>query len=174
MSVPELPGHVEVSPLVPQFIPTTDKVSDVMLSLLDLKPGQLLLEPGSGDARNLIKAAQRYGCRGIGYEISPVLVKESRKKVKEAGLESMIEIIHDTYMNADFSIADGVFIYLYPSDMIKIEQKLLKEVQRPLKLVSNTFTFPNLKPVKVDNSAEYGVYYYEFDPNKIKGGERGR
>lgn len=171
MSVPDLPDHLEYPQLVPQFIPTSDKVSDLMLKLLDLKPFQVLLEPGSGDARNLIKAAQKYGCRGIGYEISKVLVEESRKKIEETDLGGLIEIVQDTYMNADLSKADGIFIYLYPSDMDKIEQKALEEGKEGLKIVSNTFSLPNLKPGKVDNSAGYKVYYYELKPRQVQLGQ---
>ena len=54
------------------YLPTLKKQQQEALDLLDLQPGQLLLELGSGDGRLLRMAADR-GINVIGYEINPIL-----------------------------------------------------------------------------------------------------
>ena len=54
------------------YLPTLKKQQEEALDLLDLQPGQLLLELGSGNGRLLRMAADR-GISVIGYEINPIL-----------------------------------------------------------------------------------------------------
>ena len=59
------------------FLPTLKGRTGDALDMLDLKPGELLLELGSGDGRLLREAAKR-GIRSIGYELNPLLVIYSK------------------------------------------------------------------------------------------------
>src|SRR6478672_10765863 len=54
------------------FLPTLRPQIDTALNLLDLKPGQTILELGCGDGRVLIAAATR-GIYAVGYELNPLL-----------------------------------------------------------------------------------------------------
>jgi 16S rRNA A1518/A1519 N6-dimethyltransferase RsmA/KsgA/DIM1 with predicted DNA glycosylase/AP lyase activity len=59
------------------YLPILRRDSDRLLKLAGLKPGQTLIDLGSGDGR-LLKAAAAQGIRCIGYEINPYLVFISR------------------------------------------------------------------------------------------------
>src|SRR5690554_3061153 len=70
------------------YLPTLKSQKETALDMLDLKPGQTLLELGSGDGRVARSAAKR-GVKVVGYELNPFLVILSRivtwkyrKKVK--------------------------------------------------------------------------------------------
>ena len=54
------------------FLPTLKKQIDEALDLLDLKPGETMLELGCGDGRILLAATQR-GLSVVGYELNPIL-----------------------------------------------------------------------------------------------------
>ncbi|HEU4984185.1 MAG TPA: class I SAM-dependent methyltransferase, partial [Nitrososphaera sp.] len=56
----------------PPYLPTLRRNIDAALDLLDLKPGQTMLDLGSGDGRVLVAAAKR-GINVVGIELSPVL-----------------------------------------------------------------------------------------------------
>ena len=47
--------------------------------------GETLVDLGCGDGRIVVAAAQRYGCRAIGYDIDPQRVKEARARITAAG-----------------------------------------------------------------------------------------
>ena len=55
------------------YVPTLDRQGKIALELLDLKPGQTLLELGSGDGKMLVLAA-RAGLNVVGIELNPLLV----------------------------------------------------------------------------------------------------
>ncbi len=54
------------------YVPTLKKQVEDALDLADVKPGECLVELGSGDGRVLIAAAKR-GCSCIGYELNPIM-----------------------------------------------------------------------------------------------------
>jgi hypothetical protein len=54
------------------FLPTLKPQIIIALDLLDLKPGDTLLELGSGDGRVLVAAARR-GLNVVGYELNPIM-----------------------------------------------------------------------------------------------------
>jgi Histone methylation protein DOT1 len=60
------------------FIVTPDHVALAMLEIANVGPNDSLIDLGSGDGRIVILAAKRYGARGLGVEIVPDLVRQSR------------------------------------------------------------------------------------------------
>jgi SAM-dependent methyltransferase len=68
------------------FVVTPDHVTRAMLDLAGVKPGDFVIELGSGDGRIVITAARHYGARGLGVEIVPELVERSRRNATQAGV----------------------------------------------------------------------------------------
>src|SRR5690606_26664597 len=55
----------------PPYLPTRKKSINSALDMLELKPGQTMLDLGAGDGRVLAAAARR-GVNAVGIELSPV------------------------------------------------------------------------------------------------------
>ena len=68
------------------YLPSTSVAVDEMLRLANTGPGDLVVDLGSGDGRLVISAARDYGARGLGIEIDPKLVTESRENAQKAGV----------------------------------------------------------------------------------------
>lgn len=137
------------------YVPTLKKTKLEALDMLDLKPGQRLLELGSGDGRVLVAAARR-GWRATGYELNPLLVVFSyfytfkyRKNVK---------IIWGNFWLVKLPAADGIYVFLLSKYMDKLDKKIEQDCPRPLKLVSNAFMIPAKKPQKSSGSLSLYVY----------------
>jgi precorrin-6B methylase 2 len=64
------------------FVPTPPEVVDRMLELAEVKTGDVLYDVGGGDGRIVIRAAKKYGTRGVGIEIDGELVDRSRAQAK--------------------------------------------------------------------------------------------
>src|SRR5580704_17655540 len=64
------------------YLPTLKDQVPKALELIDLTPGQVLLELGSGDGRVLIVAAEQ-GLHVVGYELNPLLVIYSWLKTRK-------------------------------------------------------------------------------------------
>jgi predicted RNA methylase len=59
------------------FVPTPIEVVDQMLELAEVKKGDIVYDLGSGDGRIVIRAAKKYGARGIGIEMDQTLIDKS-------------------------------------------------------------------------------------------------
>ena len=63
------------------YVASPVRVVDVMLDLAKVKPGEVVLDLGSGDGRILITAVEKYKAKAIGIEISPRLVAEATRRI---------------------------------------------------------------------------------------------
>jgi hypothetical protein len=137
------------------YLPTLKKQQREALDLLSLKPGQLLIELGSGDGRILREAARR-GVNSIGYELNPLLVIYS--KLACWPQRKLIKIRWRNFWHISTSQADGIYTFLLDRYMTKLDKKIVAEVEKPLNLVSYTFEIPGRKFVKKQN----GLFLYHF------------
>ena len=93
------------------YFPTTPHGVSVMLKLADIKPGEKIVDLGSGDGRILIAAA-KMGADAVGYEINPVLVRQSRRAIARAGIRAVVH--WESFWNVDLSEFDVVIVYGIP------------------------------------------------------------
>jgi len=138
------------------YLPTLKKQQQEALDLLSLKPGQLLIELGSGDGRILKEAAHR-GVRAIGYEINPFLVIYS--KINCFRQRKLVKTHWRNFWNISISPADGVYTFLLDRYMLKLDKKIISEMEKPLNLVSYCFKLPGRKSIKKQS----GLLLYHFD-----------
>jgi len=152
-----------------------------MMKLADLKPNDLVIDLGSGDGLFVIEAARR-GAKAVGYEINPILVWWSRRKIRYAAkrasheigllgrnesetfattslpiikslhLEERAKIHHQSFWQADLSGATCVMLYGITGMMGRLEKKLKKELRPGTKIISNGFSFPNWDEAKKENN----------------------
>lgn len=138
------------------FLPTLTNRVDDALDLIDLKPGQTLLELGSGDGR-LLRAAAKRGIHGVGYELNPILVIWSRLLNRK--YKGMITVKLGNFWQATWPEFDGVYVFLLNPYMAKLDTRLTQESQsKTIKLVSFAFQIPDMKPVNEIN----GMFLYEY------------
>jgi cyclopropane-fatty-acyl-phospholipid synthase len=81
------------------------KKIDHILTKIQLKPGQRLLDIGCGWGALVIRAAQKFGARCVGVTLSDNQYELARERVKQAGLEGQVEIRLQDYRD----VADGPF-----------------------------------------------------------------
>ncbi|SFL42525.1 SAM-dependent methyltransferase [Rugamonas rubra] len=68
------------------------KKIDHILRKVELRPGQRLLDIGCGWGALLLRAAEQYGARGVGVTLSQNQYQLARQRVRQAGLEHLVEI----------------------------------------------------------------------------------
>jgi len=74
---------------------------DHILKKLQLKPGEKLLDIGSGWGWLIIRAAQEYGVRATGITISEEQYKESLVRIKNLGLTEKVDVQFLDYLDLD-------------------------------------------------------------------------
>jgi SAM-dependent methyltransferase len=102
------------------YVGTPYDVVSEMLHMAQVKKDDLVVDLGCGDARMLVLAAQKYGSHGIGYEIDPVMVRESRKNAERNNVADLVQIIQADIFTVDISGADVLPIYLLPEMNLRL------------------------------------------------------
>jgi len=134
------------------YVPTLKKQAGIALELLDLQPGQTLLELGSGDGRVLIMAA-RSGLNVIGIELNLFLVVVSWLRTWR--YRKQVRIIWGNFWRTPWPECDGVFVFLLDRFMPRLDTRM-QEIKKPL--VSFAFQIPGRKA----SQEQSGVYLYKY------------
>lgn len=133
------------------YIPTPEDVVDRMLALANVTREDVVLDLGCGDGRIPIRAAQKYGARGIGIDIDPKRIEESLANAKAAGVEHLTEFRVEDALTADVSRATVVTLYLLSSSNSILRPKLVAGLRPGSRIVSHAFSMgPDWPADKVD------------------------
>ncbi len=138
------------------YLPTLKQQTKDALDLLGLKPGETLLELGSGDGRMLRAAAER-GIYSIGYELNPLLVIWT--KIRHFKHRHYISVKWGDFWNIKWQKSDGMYVFLLDKYMKKLDKKIIQYSKgKQYKVVSFGFEIPGKKPVKTKKGLRMYIY----------------
>jgi uncharacterized protein (TIGR03000 family) len=145
------------------YVPTPESVAQEMVTLAGVTRDDVVFEPGCGDARITIAAVRRGARRGVGIDIDPARVDESRALVKEAGLDDRVEIrLGDALEIPDLSSATVVFLYMGDHFNLLIRPILWRDLPVGARVVSHRFTMGDWKPDRTVTVGGDEGYDYEL------------
>jgi tRNA G37 N-methylase Trm5 len=127
------------------YVPTPDEVVDKMLTLADVRPGEVVYDLGCGDGRIPVRAAKKYGVKAWGFDINPVRVKESLENVEKNNVKSLVTIKLQDIFELDLSKADVITLYLLPQLNVKLIPQLDK-LKPGCRIVSHDFNMEGVRP----------------------------
>ena len=107
------------------FITTPDNVTLAMLQLAGVQAQDFVVDLGSGDGRIVITAARRFGARGLGVEIVPSLVAQSRNNAIQAGVAERVDFRVQDLLVTPLHDATVVTMYLLPEVNLQLRPRLL-------------------------------------------------
>lgn len=136
------------------FVPSPPQVIKQMLSLADLRAGEVFFDLGAGDGRTVVMAAKDFGARAVGVELREDLVKKALSTIYEQNLQGRITMVNGDMFGVDLTSADVIFLYLTTSANEKIKPKLETELKQGVRVVSHDYEIIGWKPVKVVNFCE--------------------
>lgn len=138
------------------YVPTLRQQQIDALALLQLQPGQTLLELGSGDGR-MLRAAAKQGIHAIGYELNPILVIISY--IVCFKYRSKVRVHWGNFWGSDWSGVDGIYVFLHTRFMRQLDKKIKQECSgKKVKVVSYAFKIPG-RPIAKTIDA---LYLYEY------------
>ena len=146
------------------WVPTSRQVIYKMLSMAEVKPGEVVYDLGCGDGRGLIAAARRFGARAVGIEVDVSRYLWSVFAVSLRGLWSRVKIIRGDLFSVDLREADIVFTFLLQDTNERLKEKLRRELRPGTRIISNIFTFSGFPLVAADE--ELHLYLYRMEPPK--------
>jgi precorrin-6B methylase 2 len=154
------------------YVPTPQTVVDAMLDMVDLRDGDVVWDLGCGDGRMVITAAKRKDIRGVGVDIDPKRIEESKANAKEAGVSDRVSFEVADLFKTDFSDATVLTMYLLQSVNLKLRPIILSDLQPGARIVSNSFTMGEWTPDATQQTGEDGLsrtIYHWVVPANISG-----
>ncbi len=141
------------------YVSTPDEVVAEMLRIANVDKDDVLYDLGCGDGRIVITAVKMYGCRGVGIDIDPERIRESRENAIKAGVSDKVQFIQMDLFEAELREASVVTIYLLTTVNLRLRPKLFLELSPGSRVVSHEFSMAKWEPdatssVKAEN---YGV-----------------
>ncbi len=108
------------------FITTPDAVTLAMLQLAGVTAQDHVIDLGSGDGRIVITAARRFGARGVGVELVPALVEQSRASARQAGVAARTEFRQQDLFDTPLAGYSVITMYLLPEVNLQLRPRLLR------------------------------------------------
>jgi SAM-dependent methyltransferase len=134
------------------YVPTPPDVVDRMLVMAGTTRDDIVYDLGSGDGRIPIAAAKTYGARGVGIDIDPRRVEESRANAKAEGVEHLVEFRLGDALAADVSPATVVTLYMLGSGNAALRPVLTRQLRPGARVVSHAFSMgPSWPAEKIDH-----------------------
>jgi precorrin-6B methylase 2 len=151
--------------LAPSY-PTPQSVVDQMLTIAQVRPGEMVYDLGCGDGRIVISAARQFRARAVGIEIRKDIYQRTADKVTSLGLNDQVQIVHGNALQYDLSPADVVTLYLLTSSNERLKPALLKYLRPGARVVSHDFEIKGWKPAVVHKMMVGGrphmIYLYRI------------
>jgi SAM-dependent methyltransferase len=122
------------------YVPTPEDVVDRMLTFAEVSKKDVVYDLGCGDGRIPIAAARKYGARGVGIDIDPRRIEESKANARAAGIEHLVEFRLGDVLEADVSPATVVTLYLLGSGNAALRPILTKQLRPGARIVSHAFS----------------------------------
>ena len=135
-----------------RWVPTPDDIVQEMIRMAQIKKDDVVYDLGCGDGRIVIAAVEAGAKRGVGIDIDPEKVKESKFNAKRQGVEDKVEFREqDVLKIPDLSDATVVMLYM-GEDLNRQLRPILQKTLKPgSRIVSHRFTLgPEWRPDKTE------------------------
>jgi len=132
------------------YVPTPESVVDKMLDMAKVKREDKVYDLGCGDGRVVAMAAKKFGAHGVGVDIDPERIKDSKVTLKKYDAEKLVEIRQgDALKVKDLESATVIILYMLPEFMEKLEKQVLTKLKPGARIVAHDYPFPNWKADQV-------------------------
>jgi SAM-dependent methyltransferase len=122
------------------YEPTSYGIASEMLKMANVTGGDLLYDLGCGDGRIVIMAAKELGTKGVGVDMDPQRIKESKENAHRAGVTQLVRFYEQNLFETDIRNATVVMLYLWPEVNLKVRPKLLRDLKPGTRIVSHSHT----------------------------------
>ena len=153
------------------FVSTPEPVVRRMLTLADVRAGEVVYDLGAGDGRIISSAVKDFDAKAIGVELHESRCEAIGERITREHLDDSAKVIRGDFFNINLSQADVVTLYLLTSVNSMIKPKLERELRSGARVVSHDFPIHGWIPLHVEKvragSHSHMVYLYQL-PRSLK------
>lgn len=150
------------------YVPTDEKIVHAMLDFAEVTSKDILYDLGCGDGRIVVAAALEKNARGIGIDLDPERIADAMEYAGNSGVELMVDFIEGDLLEANFSEATVVTLYLLDIVNVELRPRLLDELRPGTRIVSHAFNMGDWKADKRHNYGSVNLYKW-IVPAKVAG-----
>ena len=139
--------------LIIRWVPTPPEVVDAMMKLGNVGKDDVVYDLGCGDGALVVAAVKHFHAkRGVGVDLDPKKVQESKQNAQRAGVADKVEIREgDVLKVKDLSEATVVFLYMSDDLNLMLRPKLQEQLKPGSRIVSHRFLMGDWKPDKTES-----------------------
>lgn len=149
------------------YIKTPSAVTERMLGLAQIGPGDYLIDLGSGDGRIPIAAAAKYGTRGLGVDLDPERTEEATAAAQAAGVADKLVFRTENLFDTDLSQASVISMYLFPEINLRLRPHLL-QLKPGTRIISHAFHMDEWTPERHEVVEGRDVFLWTV-PARVEG-----
>ena len=160
-------GRGDAEDLAP-FVPTPPEVVAKMFELAKADKDSVIYDIGCGDGRIVVYAAKTFGAHGVGIDIDPERIKESKENAKKEGVEKLVKFLLEDATKTDISPATIVTTYLLPESNELLRPKFERELKPGTIIVTHNYIVPGWEGKEIDSATltdasgtEHTVFLYK-------------
>lgn len=150
------------------YVPTDEKIVHAMLDLAEVTSQDTLYDLGCGDGRIVVAAALERNTRGVGIDMDPMRITEAIEYAGHTGVEYLVNFFEGDLLEADFSQATVVTLYLLDLVNVQLRPRLLDELRPGTRIVSHAFDMGDWKPDQRQSCGSINIYKW-IVPAKVAG-----
>lgn len=140
------------------YVPSDSRIVDAMLDLGEVSRDDLLYDLGCGDGRIVVAAALERGARGVGIDMDPERVAEAIDLARYSKVEELTRFYEGDLLEADFSEATVLMMYLLDTVNLELRPRLLQELRPGTRIVSHAFDMADWKPDRQERLGGIELY----------------
>jgi SAM-dependent methyltransferase len=151
------------------YEPSSEEIVGIMIEMAGVSREDLVYDLGCGDGRIVITAAQKTGSRGVGIDLDPKRIQESRDNVLKTNVTDRVQFFQQDLFQTDISPATVVMLYLWPEVNLKLRPKLFRELKPGTRVVSHSHTMGTWEPDEKRISSDGHTIHFWVIPANVTG-----
>lgn len=143
------------------YVPSFDSHLKVMKKHLKLKAWASIVDLGCGDGKALRFFSKEFGLKGAWYDLNPFVIRYGKLTDWLFGFRH-ITLIRANFKKAPLKRYDYIYMYLFPNQLISIEDWIFGHMWDDAIIISNSFTFAKHTPFDIihDERDKKVIYLY--------------
>ncbi|XP_075993149.1 adenine nucleotide translocase lysine N-methyltransferase isoform X2 [Genypterus blacodes] len=153
------------------YIPASKAQVGNVMTLLSGRKGNFV-DLGSGDGRLVLEAHRRGFTPAVGYELNPWLVRMARFHAWRAGQHEKVSYRREDLWKIDLSNCKNVTVFLAPSVLSLLQEKLQAELPDDALVVAGRFPFTNWTPCRTEGEGVDRAWAYNMQAQRQHIGQK--
>lgn len=144
--------------IVPEpYVLTPTNIIMKMLEMAEIGSEDVVYDLGCGNGKIITTAAKKFGVKGVGIDLDPERILESKNNAKKKGVEDLTTFLQQDMMKTDISKATIITMYHIPPINLIMRPKLKKELKPGTRIVTREFSISEWEPIKTKIASHEGI-----------------